>query len=497
MNTPMAKIPSHVSSWLDTLSKGEFGSNNVFGSGEQSFEVFDPGTASRLASLPVSSSGSVKQAIASARESFEAGAWKNASPDHREKVMLNLATLVERDFDFLALVEALDTGKPLAEAKLDIQEVATVIRYYAGWANKVSGQTIASAPEVAAITIKGPVGVCAAITPWNYPLPILMYKLAPALAFGNSFVAKPSELAPLSAVYFVGLCEEAGVPSGVVNLLLGGAQTGSDLVSSPGLDKIAFTGSSKTGQAIMAAAASNTTRVSLELGGKSPQVVFASCDIDKAVEGVALGIWTNAGQVCVAGSRLIIEKSLKQEFLDKLVKVADAYFVGHSLDEKSSMGPIISGPQLEKISSALSKAQGDGAIMHSLGTISDSSGHFMKPTIVEGLPHEHPLHQEEIFGPVLAVSTFDNEAEAIDLANATRYGLAAGVWTQRAAQAQRVARGIDAGTVWINTYGAFHPTLPFGGTKSSGFGRELGEAAVDAYTETKTIVEDISEPEGS
>jgi acyl-CoA reductase-like NAD-dependent aldehyde dehydrogenase len=485
-------IPSDITNWLSTISSGNFGSDNLVASGEQSFDVFDPGTASPLATLPVSSTISVEQAIFRARKSFESGNWRNANPDDREKVLLALAALVERDFDFLSNLEALDTGKPLAEAMLDIHEVATVIRYYAGWANKVSGQTIASSRHLSAMTIKGAVGVCAAVTPWNYPLPILMYKLAPALAFGNSFVAKPSELAPLSALYFVGLCAEAGVPDGVVNLVLGGGQTGADLVSSRGLDKIAFTGSSATGQAIMAAASTTTTKVTLELGGKSPQLVFASCDIEQAVAGVAMGIWTNAGQVCVAGSRLIVESSIKDEFLDRLKKAGEDYVVGHSLDSRSSMGPIISAAQLEKITVSLENAKKDGAIVHTLGKPSDLPGHFLNPTIVDGLARSHSVHQEEIFGPVLTVGTFESEPEAIALANSTRYGLAAGIWTGKAGQAQRIARDIDAGTVWVNTYGVFHPTLPFGGTKSSGFGRELGESAVDGYTELKTIVEDIS-----
>lgn len=485
-------IPSDITNWLSAISSGGFGSDNLVASGEQSFDVFDPGTTSRLTTLPVSSKASVEQAISRARKSYESGIWRNANPDQREKVLLALAALVERDFDFLSSLEALDTGKPLAEAMLDIDEVATVIRYYAGWANKVSGQTIATPRNLSAMTTRGAVGVCAAVTPWNYPLPILMYKLAPALAFGNSFVAKPSELAPLSALYFVGLCAEAGVPNGVVNLVLGAGQTGADLVSSQGLDKIAFTGSSRTGQAIMAAASTTTTKVTLELGGKSPQVVFASCDIEKAVAGVAMGIWTNAGQVCVAGSRLIVEDSIKDEFLDRLRAVGDDYFVGHSLDTRSSMGPIISAAQLEKINASVDTAKKDGATAHTLGKSADLPGHFLNPTIVEGLAPSHSLHQEEVFGPILTVSSFENEPEAIRLANSTRYGLAAGIWTGKAGQAQRIARDIDAGTVWVNTYGAFHPTLPFGGTKSSGFGRELGESAVDGYTELKTIVEDIS-----
>jgi acyl-CoA reductase-like NAD-dependent aldehyde dehydrogenase len=318
-----------------------------------------------------------------------------------------------------------------------------------------------------------------------------MYKLAPALAFGNAFIAKPSELAPLSSIYFAQLCSEAGVPQGTVNLVLGAGKTGADLVEAEGLDKIAFTGSSRTGQLIMQAAAKNVTKVTLELGGKSPQLVFASADIPKAVEGVARGIWTNSGQVCVAGSRLIIEQSIKDEFLSELEKFTDNYVVGHALDSNSTMGPIISEAQLGKISQFITKATQDGANVIQPAKLAAGNGYFMKPTIIDGLPESNLLHQEEVFGPVLAVSTFTGEAEAVRLANSTRYGLAAGVWTGQAGQGQRVARAITSGTVWLNTYGIFHPTLPFGGTKSSGFGRELGESAVDGYTELKTIVEDI------
>lgn len=494
MNSPISSaiIPGPVRNWLEKVAKGDLGSDNILVSEDQTFDVIDPGAGAKLASLPLSSSNDVARAVSQARASFESGIWRSESPDQREKVLWKLAELVDRDFQFLATLEALDTGKPLDEAKFDIEEVATVLRYYAGWANKVSGQTIASAFGTSALTLRGPVGVCAAITPWNYPLPILMYKLAPALAFGNSFVAKPSELAPLSAIYFAQLCEEAGLPQGVLNLVLGAGSVGAELVSHPDLDKIAFTGSTKTGKAIMNAAAQNGTKVSLELGGKSPQVVFASADIERAAQGVALGIWTNSGQVCVAGSRLIVEASIKQEFLQALTLIADSHFVGHSLDARSSMGPIISKPQQEKIAEVLAGAEADGAQVSALGATSDSKGYFQLPTLVDGLAASHSVHQEEIFGPVLAVTSFETEAQAIELANSTRYGLAAGVWTGKAGQGMRMAKSITSGTVWLNTYGTFHPTLPFGGTKSSGFGRELGESAIDGYTDLKTIVEDIS-----
>lgn len=494
-SVPSALIPAPVRNWLERVSSGDLGSPNVITDQELSFDDFDAGTGSKLAVLPISSASDVAIAVARARSVFEAGTWRFESPDNRELVLFKLAELVERDFQTLSIIEALDTGKPLEEAKFDIQEVATVLRYYAGWANKITGQTIATPAHMSAMTWRGPVGVCAAITPWNYPLPILMYKLAPALAFGNSFVAKPSELAPLSAIYFAQLCSEAGVPDGVVNIVLGTGETGAELVANPDLDKIAFTGSSRTGQSIMAAAAQNTTKVTLELGGKSPQVVFASADISKAVEGVARGIWTNAGQVCVAGSRLIVEAEIKDEFLFELSRFTDQYFVGHALDSRSTMGPIISKAQQAKIQAVLSNARSQGGNVIELGGKSDSQGYFQRPTLIDSLPHGHSVHQEEIFGPVLTVSSFTGESEAIELANATRYGLAAGIWTGKAGQAHRVARHITAGTVWVNTYGTFHPTLPFGGTKSSGFGRELGESAIDSYTELKTVVEDISSME--
>ncbi|MEY4714105.1 MAG: hypothetical protein RIQ37_435, partial [Actinomycetota bacterium] len=436
------EIPEQITSWTSGLESGNGFSKNVLISPDESFDVLDPGTARKLVTLPVSNSKDVARAVNNSRQVFESGVWRNENPDNRERVLLRLADLVERDFSFLSTVEALDTGKPLAEAEFDIQEVATVLRYYGGWCNKVTGQSIATPTGLAANTLRGPVGVCAAITPWNYPLPILMYKLAPALAFGNSFVAKPSELAPLSTIYFAQLCEEAGVPSGVVTVLLGAGKTGADLVANPVLDKVAFTGSTKTGRAIMSVAANNITKVSLELGGKSPQVVFESADLEKAVEGVARGIWTNSGQVCVAGSRLLIQRSLKERFLGALLDFTQNYNLGHSLNPHSQMGPIISASQKEKIQATLDAAKSDGAEIFNAGTLTTDEGFFLKPTIVDGLDFEHSIHQEEIFGPVISVTTFDSESDAIELANSTRYGLAAGVWTGKAGQGQRVARAI-------------------------------------------------------
>lgn len=455
-------------------------------------DVVDPGTGRTLTCVASASETDVDRAVARARAAFEDGRWSERDADQREEVLLRLAGLVERDFDLLVTIEALDTGKPAAEAWYDIKEVIGVLRYYAGWCTKVTGTTIPAPRQFFAATVRGPVGVCAAITPWNYPLPILMYKLAPALAFGNAFIAKPSELAPLSALYFAQLCDEAGVPEGIVTVLPGAGTTGAALAAHPGLDKIAFTGSTRTGRSIMRAASERPTRVSLELGGKSPHIVFASADLEAAAEGVALGIWTNAGQVCVAGSRLLVERAVHDEFVDLLATRTRSLELGHALDPKAQMGPMISAAQRERAEGILAAALSDGAEVITGGSRTDGAGFFLEPTVLTGLPTEHAVSQEEIFGPVLVVDTFDTEREAITKGNATPYGLAAGVWTGRSGQGQRMARGLSAGSVWINTYGVFHPTLPFGGTKASGFGRELGESAVEAYTDITTVVEDLS-----
>lgn len=479
-----------VRQWLNGLADGRF-STFVRANGDPILVVIDPGNGSELVALNTSTVEDVAVAVAAARTAFDEGEWPRSAPEVRARALYRLADLVERDLDFLATIEALDTGKPLSEAIFDIQEVAMVLRYYAGWADKVTGQTIPSSSGVLAFTLREPIGVCAAITPWNYPLPILMYKLAPALATGNTFVAKPSENAPLSSIYFMELCQEAGIPDGVVSLVLGSGDVGSELCSNQNLDKIAFTGSTKTGQAIMAAAAKTGTKVSLELGGKSPQVVFESADIDKAVAGVAAGIWINAGQVCVAGSRLIVQNSVKDLFLSKLAEYGSGLKLGHSLEQDSTMGPIISSNQLSNIEKTLQAAEHAGGSIIRLGSTLPAQGYFLSPTIIEGLDARHSIHQEEIFGPVLSVLGFDTEDQAIELANSTRYGLAAGVWTSNAGQAARLARAIKSGTVWVNSYGVFHPTLPFGGTKSSGFGRELGASAIEGYTEIKTVYHDI------
>lgn len=482
MSASRPPIPERVAVWLQQIS--------ATGSGA-GLRVVDPGTGGDLAEVVDHTPESVSAAVQRARRAFDDGRWSEADADARERVMLRLADLVERDASILATIEALDTGKPLAEAELDIDEVVAVLRYYAGWCTKVAGTTIAAPRRFAASTIRKPVGVCAAITPWNYPLPILVYKLAPALAAGNTFVAKPSELAPLSSIYLAELCCEAEVPDDVVTILTGGAAAGAALAASPLIDKIAFTGSSDTGRSIMRAASERPIPVTLELGGKSPHLVFASADLDRAAQAVCSGIWTNAGQVCVAGSRLLVEASCAAALLDRIIDITRAIRLGHCLDPLSAMGPMISERQRSRAARLVDDALDDGARAVIGGRAVDGDGYFFEPTVLTDLPAGHTAVTEEIFAPVLVVDTFTSEVEAVAKANSTAYGLAAGIATGQAGQAQRIARALSAGTVWVNTYGMFHPTLPFGGTRASGFGRELGPAAIDAYTTTTTVVEDI------
>lgn len=469
--------------WLDDVAQGSKGSPRI--------KVIDPGTGSVLTEVIDHSPDNVHDAVVRAHAAFDDGRWAERDADRRQEVLFDLAGLVEADLPTLATIEALDTGKPLSEATVDVEEAVAVLRYYAGWCTKITGNTLPAPRRFAASTLRKPVGVCAAITPWNYPLPILMYKLAPALACGNSFIAKPSELAALSSIFFARLCREAGVPDDVVTILTGGPATGASLAGHPLIDKIAFTGSSATGRSVMRAASQRPTAITLELGGKSPHIVFASADLDAAAQSVASGIWTNAGQVCVAGSRLLVEQSSAAELLDRIISRTEDLNLGHCLDPASTMGPMISEPQRSRTISIVDSALRAGGRALTGGRPLDRPGYFFEPTILAGVPAVHPAVHDEIFGPVLVVDTFTTESEAVSAANATAYGLAAGVWTSRAGQAQRVARRLSAGTVWVNTYGVFHPTLPFGGTKQSGFGRELGPAAIDAYTSTTTVVEDI------
>ncbi|MFI6390153.1 aldehyde dehydrogenase family protein [Nonomuraea sp. NPDC050540] len=458
---------------------------------EHRLPVVDPGSGVTMTEYVTASSEDVADAVRAARAAFDDGRWSELDPEAREARLRYLAGLLDRDSEAVAQLESLDTGKPLAEARLDIAEAVAVLRYYAGWATKIEGAVIPAPRRLLATGTREALGVCAAITPWNYPLPILMYKLAPALAFGNTFVAKPSEQAPLSTVYFAQLCAEAGIPDGVVNVLPGGGATGATLTSAPGIDKIAFTGSTRTGQAVMRAAADTLTKVTLELGGKSPQLVFADADWDAAIKGVMDGIWTNAGQICVAGSRLIIDRGIHDEFVTELVRRTRQLTIGHGLAPGTHMGPLVSAAQRGRVNRMVAHAVAEGAEAHDGPTPPEGNGFFTAPAVLTNVAPGTQIERDEVFGPVLTVVPFDTEDDAVRLANNSCYGLAAGVWSTANATVHRVARRLRAGIVWANSYGIFHPSLPFGGVKSSGFGRELGFAGVEHYTELKTTVIDL------
>ncbi|TDD03327.1 aldehyde dehydrogenase family protein [Saccharopolyspora terrae] len=478
--------------WLAAPPPGQvIGGTERTGAGAEIIDV-DPGRGETIAVLPAASEDDVDEAVRSARAAFDDGRWSEADAEHREQVMHHMADLLERDLELVTELEALDTGKPRAEADEDIREAISVLRYFAGWATKHEGTVIPAPRDLFAYTTNEPLGVCAAVTPWNYPLPILTYKLAPALATGNAVVAKPSELASLSTLHLARLAVEAGLPAGVFNVVTGAATTGAALAAHPGIDKIAFTGSTVTGRKVMEAATSNLTKVSLELGGKSANVVFADADLETAADTALVAIFTNAGQVCVAGSRLLVQESIHDEFVAKLVERTKKLVVGHALDEGTEVGPIISAAHKANILDFLTEASADGAKFATGGNAIDRSGFFVEPTVVTGLRPDSAMAQQEIFGPVLTVLPFRDDDHAVEIANGTAYGLAAGVWTSDTGRAHRLSRRLRAGTVWINTYGLFHPTLPFGGTKGSGFGRELGASAVGQYTEAKTTVLDTT-----
>lgn len=464
--------------WVDPLS-------------DKSFPTYDPATASVICEVPEAGEADVDRAVSAARKAFEDGRWRDLSPHKRARILLAIAAAIDAHRDELAEIETLDNGKPLAQAKGEMVAVAETFRYYAGWANKVYGDTNPTAPSIFSYTLREPVGVCGQIIPWNFPAVMAAWKIAPALAFGNTVVLKPAEQTPLSALRIAELCAEAGVPDGVLNVVTGPGSTGAALVSHPDVDKIAFTGSTEVGKEIMRNAAGTLKRVSLELGGKSPNIVLADCNLDAAVQASLWGIFINAGQICTAGSRLLVEDSVHDEFLDKLKGAVAQVRVGPGFEPGTNMGPLVSDEQLERVMGYIETGKSEGAELVAGGSrpAEDklSRGYFVEPTIFDGVRNEMKIAQEEIFGPVLSVIPFRSVEEAVSIANDVVYGLAAAVWTRDVTKAHKLARSIKAGTVWINTYNVQDVAVSFGGYKQSGFGRELGKYSIDLYTQIKSV----------
>jgi aldehyde dehydrogenase (NAD+) len=455
-------------------------------SGEYSIDL-DPATEQPIAEVAQGNKADVDQAVIAARAALKV--WGGMRAAERGRILQRAASLLEQHQEELIEIESLDAGKPLAAVRRqDMAAVIDTVRYYAGWCDKITGQVIPARPDALTYTVREPVGVVAAIVPWNFPLMIGMWKIAPALACGCTLVVKPAELTPLSMLRVAELFLAAGLPPGVLNVVTGkGSVVGEAMVQHPGIDKVTFTGSPRVGRGIMQGAASNFKKVTLELGGKSANVIFADADLERASRAAASGIFFNAGQVCSAGSRVLVQRPVYDEVVQRLAERACAIQVGDPTHPKTTMGPVISAGQQKTVLDYIKIGEQEGARIVTGGKRVGDQGYFVEPTVFANVEHEMRISQEEIFGPVLSVIPFDDEADALRIANGTAYSLAAGVWSADIGRVHRVAAELKAGTVWINTYGYTDVRLPWGGSGESGLGREHGDAAIDNFTEPKAI----------
>lgn len=454
------------------------------------FDVINPATEEKLTDVAEADKADVNRAVIAARRAFEQGTWKKATARDRGRIIMRIANLLEKNKAEIAEIETLNNGKPIAETlNVDLPLAIECLEYYAGLADKIHGDTIPVSGNFLNYTLREPAGVVGQIIPWNFPLLMAAWKLGPALATGCTVVLKPAEQTPLSALRLGELLLEADLPAGVVNILPGyGPTAGATIASHPDIDKVAFTGSTEIGRLVMRMAAdSNMKRVSLELGGKAPNIVFADADIDAAVDGQMRGIFFNQGEVCCAGSRLFIEESIQEEFLHKLKERTEKIIVGNPLDPKTQMGAQVSQEQFNKILGMIEKGRQEGARVLTGGSAAHSKGYFLKPTVLENVTNSMTVAREEIFGPVVCAIPFKNLEDLKEQANDTIYGLSAGVWTRDIGKAHRMARDIKAGTIWVNCYNCFDAASPFGGFKQSGFGRELGKYALELYTQVKSV----------
>ncbi|MBS0421302.1 MAG: aldehyde dehydrogenase family protein [Proteobacteria bacterium] len=489
MSTQMSpKVHSFLSKPLQLLIGGEWVGS---ASGKQ-FETFNPATGAVLARVAEGDKADIDQAVKAARRAFESGPWPRLSPSERGRMLWKLADLLEQHLDELAELESLDNGKPYAVARVaDVPLSVDNFRYMAGWATKIEGSTIpVSVPGDAylAYTLREPVGVVGQVIPWNFPLLMAAWKLGPALAAGCTVVMKPAEQTPLSILRLGELIQEAGFPPGVVNIVPGFGETaGAALAAHPDVDKIAFTGSTEVGKLIVRASAGNLKKVSLELGGKSPNIVLADADLETAIPGSANAIFFNHGQCCTAGSRLYVHESLFDKVVAGVADAAKKIRVGPGLDPATHMGPLVSQEQLDRVSGFLESGEREGARAVAGGKKLGGPGYFVQPTVLVDVKPEMKVVREEIFGPVVTAIPFRDPQEVLPTANNSVYGLAAAVWTRDISKAHLLAGKLKAGTVWINCYNVFDAALPFGGYKQSGWGREMGRAVFELYTETKSV----------
>jgi aldehyde dehydrogenase (NAD+) len=467
--------------------------NGEWVEGKKHFDTINPATAEVLTQIADAGAADVDQAVAAARKAFDdpKGPWRKMSASERGRLIWKLADLMEQHIEELAELETLDNGKPIFESRyVDMPMAIDVMRYYAGIATKIQGDTVNTLSAAFTYTMREPLGVVGAIVPWNFPLLLATWKLGPALACGNTVIYKPAEQTPLTALKLGELAIEAGFPAGVLNIVTGGPETGAAIVRHKDIDKVAFTGSTSVGKEIMRSAADTLKRVTLELGGKSPNIVFADSDIDSAVKGAINGIFYGKGEVCNAGSRLFVETKIQDEFMSKLVERAKKLRPGDPMDPKTRLGAIVSEKQMKHVLGYIEAGKKEGAQLVTGGNrvnVNGDKGFFIEPTVFGSVNNDMTIAQEEIFGPVLATLNFDDLDQVAELANKNVYGLAAGIWTNDIKKAHALSRRLKAGTVWINTYGPMDAAMPFGGYKQSGFGRELGAHAIEHYTELKSV----------
>lgn len=490
-------MPATVTTKKPKLAPPKVADQKMFINGEwvnsvsgKTFETVNPATGEVVCRVAEGDKADIDLAVKAARKAFESGPWAKMTPADRGRLLNKLADAVEQHKDELAALESLDNGKPITDARTaDLPLTIQCYRYYAGWADKIYGQTIPFSPDYFCYTRHEPVGVVGQIIPWNFPLLMQAWKWGPALACGNTVVLKPAEQTPLTALRVARLAQEVGFPNGVINVVPGyGPTAGAALASHLDVDKIAFTGETTTGKLVMTAAAqSNLKRVSLELGGKSPNVVFADADLDAAIEGAYFGLFFNQGQCCCAGSRLFVEEKVYDEFVHKMVAKAKARKVGDPFDPATEQGPQVSQEQFDRVMGYIDAGRKDGAKMLLGGGRVGQKGYFVEPTVFADVKDEMKIAKEEIFGPVMSILKFKDADEVIERGNRTFYGLAAAVWTKDISKAVRLANSLRAGTVWVNCFDVFDAAAPFGGFKMSGIGRELGQYALQLYTEVKTV----------